>query len=234
MPKRRPIGLVTTPEGKQYPVKILSARATKAAFRPYAVELGQLAIAWNQLHHNLALLFKLLLRAESDVAAGAIWYATDNDFTQRKMLRAIVETDQNSPPAMQKILPAHREEILWILDQTDSSLRHKRNNALHAPLMLLRGVYDDAVRSWVEAHFNPQNPRARPLRGKDLIEEFRDYTALADVLGSYANVIWHTITFSAVHPLPERPLLPEAHKKKQTTHRGKRRPPPHLRGPSQG
>jgi hypothetical protein len=67
-------------------------------------------------------------------------------------------------------------EILWILDQIDKSLRHQRNNALHAPLTVLTGVFDGALRNWAEANWNALNPRAKPLRGKDLIQEFQDYT----------------------------------------------------------
>src|SRR5436190_13627020 len=93
-------------------------------------------------------------------------------FHSRKMLRAIVETDKRLLPLRRHrvLSAAQAEEVLWVLDQIDKKLRHQRNNALHAPLIIVTGVFDGAVRSWVEAHFNSLNPRAKPLRGKDLIQ----------------------------------------------------------------
>jgi integrase len=231
MPKRRAIGVITS-DGKQYPVKMMTPRAAKAALRPYSVELGFLATAWNQLHHNLSSLFSLILKPRNEHFAQAMWYVPDSDFLQRKMLRAIVETDQNSMPDQRMLSPLQAEEISWLLDQVDNKLRHKRNNALHAPLMILTGVFDNEVRSWVEAHFNSHNPRAKPLRGKDLIQEFREYTEHTLVLTRYATQIWYALSLPAQHPWPGRPSLPQAHKRKQTTHQGKPKLPPHLRGAS--
>jgi hypothetical protein len=230
MPKRRPIGMIVTADGKEYPMKAVTAREAKAILRPYSVELGHLATAWNQLHYNLSSLFTLLLKPHNSAAAGAIWHATDSDFTQRKMLRAIVEVDKTMLVTQPRLSALQAQEILWILDQIDDKLRHKRNNALHAPLIILRGVFDDAVQTWVEAHFDPQNPRAKPLRGKDLIEEFHDYTAHAEVLFGYAARIWMALNHADAHPWPERPSLPQAHKKKKSARRGIRKLPPHLRG----
>jgi hypothetical protein len=226
---KRPVAVITS-EGKEYPFKMLTPRSAKAAWRPYSVELDYLAISWNQLHHNLSSVFTLLLRAKNENFAQAIWHSSDSDFAQRKMLRALIVSDKNSLPMARTLSPLHAQEILWILNQIDDDLRHKRNNALDAPLMILTAVSDGAVRRWVEAHFNPLNPRARPLRGKNLIQEFKDYTAHADVLSRYASQIWHALARPAQHPWPERPKLPQAHKKKRKTRRGSDKPRPHLRG----
>ena len=151
MPKRRPIARLIS-GGKEYPFKLLSARAKKAALRPLTAELGYLAIAWNQLHHNLSLLFTLLVRSTDQFVANAVWYSTDSDFTQRKMLRAVVELDEKVPGISKRLPALQRDEILWILDQIDDPLRHKRNNALHSPLVMMHAVVDGEVKSWVEAH----------------------------------------------------------------------------------
>ena len=107
---RRSIDIVS--EGKQYPVKVLTPRASKAILRPYAVELGFLASAWNQLHHNLSSLFTLLLRSKNESFAQAIWHGTDSDFAQRQMLRAIIEVDKNSLPTARTLSALHAQEIL--------------------------------------------------------------------------------------------------------------------------
>jgi hypothetical protein len=161
--------------GKEYHGKMLTPAATKALLRPYITELGYLAAAWNQLQHNLSSLFTLLVASGKDPIGQAVWHAAESDFVQRKMLRAFVEIDQTLLPAQRALLELQAREILWILDQIDRNLRHKRNNAIHAPLMTITGVWDGAVRHRVEAHFNPHNPRAKPLRGKNLKDEFKDY-----------------------------------------------------------
>jgi hypothetical protein len=200
-------------------MKMVTPRQAKVALRPCSVELGYLAIAWNQLHVNLLALFVLLLKTENEVSARAIWYAVDSDFLQRKLLRTIVDIEMKIlPSATRRLMPKQAQEILWILDQIES-LRHKRNNALHAPLMVVRGVHDDAVRDWVEAHLDPQHPRARPLRDKDLVQEFKDYSSQAEMLALYSLQIWLAFSFPERCPWPKRPLLPQAHKKKAMTQR---------------
>ena len=39
-----------------------SMRQLKKAFKPYAVELGQLIFAWNSLHDKLSFLFELAIK----------------------------------------------------------------------------------------------------------------------------------------------------------------------------
>jgi hypothetical protein len=219
MAKRRIIGAIIDAEGKRYPIQLFTARQKKAALRKYTHELGYLAVAWNQLHHNLSAIFAVLLKSQDKFAAQAIWHSSDSDFAQRKMLRALLELDGKILHQLRMPLPKkRRDEILWLLNQIDESLRHKRNNALHAPLMMVRGVAGGTVQTRFEAHLNPQNPRARPLRGKNLQEEYRSYAQTAETLSDYANRIWFALTNASV-PWPDRPRPPQARKKTQ-----KRRP----------
>jgi hypothetical protein len=197
--------------------------------RPYAVEIGVLANAWNQLHFNLNCLFVLLLKAQEETFSKAVWYAAESDFVQRKMLRSIIEADQNTLPHKRKLTKLQAGEILWVLDQIEKPLRHQRNNALHAPLMIVTGLQNEQVRSRALAHFDSQNPRAKPLQGKDLINEFRDYTAHSDVLTEYTSGIWHALKDPAHRTWPERPALPQAHKKKRKPHPGTLLRPPRQR-----
>lgn len=212
--------------GKVYHAKMLTPATTKALLRPYITELGYLAAAWNQLQHNLSSLFTLLVAGGKDPIGQAVWHAAESDFVQRKMLRAFVEVDQSLLFTQRALLAQQAKEILWILDQIDGNLRHKRNNAIHAPLMTITGVWDGAVRHRVEAHFNPHNPRAKPLRGKNLRDEFKDYAAHANMLSAYAVRIWQALHDPEHAPWPNRPSVPQAHKKKRTLHQGKRRRPP--------
>jgi hypothetical protein len=162
-----------------------------------------LAVVWNQLHDNLLSIFVEVLTPADDFAAKAIWYSTDSDFQQRKMLRALIELDTQTlfhHPLLAReprLEPFQREAIFWILNQIEKPLRHQRNNALHAPLMLMRGVADGAVVHWVEATLNPQNPRALPLQGKNLVEEFKTYAELTGVLSDYAARIANSLNIPA-------------------------------------
>lgn len=199
--------------------------------RPYAAEVGALANTWNHLHHNLSLLFSLLLRSPNPFAGQAVWYALESDVLQRKMLRALIEADKFPVPLdYEKYLSdAQARDLLYVLKEIDGSIRNKRNNAIHVPLILMTGVHLDAVRTWAEAHFSSLNPRAKPLRGKDLIEEFRDYTAEIRRLENYTRDMWFALNQAQVprRPWPERPPSPLAHKKKRGGRRGIPRLPAH-------
>src|SRR5258708_6488161 len=73
--------------GRRYPIKQLTpARARKIA-KPYAERIGMIAIHWNWLHENLAKIFEWVTQSPHPQMSQSIWYAADNDFVQRKMLR---------------------------------------------------------------------------------------------------------------------------------------------------
>jgi hypothetical protein len=82
------------------------------------------------------------------------------------------------------------------------------------------------------ATLNPQNPRALPLQGKNLVEEFKTYAELTGVLSDYAARIANSLKYPGRFPWPEKPRLPQAHKKKKKIRQGKRQRPPHQRGAS--
>ena len=212
------------------PPKQFTAKYTKSVLRPYTHELGYLAVCWNQIHHNLSSIFSVLLKSRDGYAGQTIWHAVDSDFTQRKMLRALLELDDKMPTGERYLrLPKdHQEDILWILNQIDESFRHKRNNAIHAPLMIVRHLVDDGFKITVQAHFNPHNPRARPLRDKDIKKEYREYAEFAEMLSGYSHRIWVALVTST-SPWPDRPPLPQAHKKRQRTRQARAKQPPRQR-----
>jgi hypothetical protein len=225
MAKKQFVGSIQS-EGKLYPMKLITFKRAKKALRPYSVELGYLAIAWNQLHINLMALFTLLMGAKREAHAKAVWFSLESDFSQRKLLRSLIDTEGKIfLPGDGTLSETQAEDILWLLNQIDNGLRHKRNNAIHAPLMVTQGVYDDAVKIWGELHFDPQNPRAKPLQNKNLIQEYKDYTVVAEALATYAIQIWLALKFPGQTPWPKRPPSPLAHKTKATTRQGRRKQP---------
>jgi hypothetical protein len=226
MPK--PSGYIITPNGKRFEMRPLTERSLRAVFKPYGVEIGYLAFAWNHLHETLSHVFRGVIKSEGSEISTAIWYSTDSDFAQRNMLRAAVSASNLST--------LQRDEILWILNKIDIPLRHSRNNAMHAPLMFARGVVEDAISDWMEASVWSASPRAKALRGKELIAEFRSSAELADTLRKYAAQIADALSSSEPQSWPGRPQLPHAHQKKRPKAPSRRKHgklPPHLREPSQ-
>jgi hypothetical protein len=60
--------------------------ALDTAFKPYAMEIGFLLREWNDLQERLLSLFITLLRWPNEEIGRSIWYAVQNDRSQRRML----------------------------------------------------------------------------------------------------------------------------------------------------
>jgi hypothetical protein len=182
---------------------------TRKAFRPYAIKLGELVFVWNELHHNLSVLFELVVQSPSRKMGMAIWHSTDSDFAQRKMLRAATERAS-------QLTTSQRDDILWALNRIDESLRHDRNDALHSPFAFLSDV-PDMTGLLTVPHPSSDSPRAKSLRAKGLTNlkaRFKEHVALATALSDFTAKIGQTILAPAVETWPDRPSLPHAHQKK--------------------
>ena len=83
----------------------------KTAFKSYTLALGKVAHAWNYLHEKLGQLFVVITGAERDMAL-AIWYSTDSDGTQRKMLEAAVAVNNSRWEQW----PKAKDDLAWLLD----------------------------------------------------------------------------------------------------------------------
>jgi hypothetical protein len=125
------------------------------AFQQYALVVGRLSHAWNDLHLKLGELFASLIGADDEEVALAVWYSTENDRAQRNMLRATVEA---SRPDRWKETPKAPEEVKWVLDRVDNQLADARNNAIHAPCALYVGGSRDGP---MFAEMRPTSRRSR-------------------------------------------------------------------------
>jgi hypothetical protein len=177
---------------------------------PHATRIGQLVIAWNGLHDRLAKLFELVVNSPYREMGISIWHSTDNDFTQRKMLRAAVGK-------CKKLQVSQRDDILWMLNQIDDPLRHDRNDVIHSPYMHIHGLAE-AARMHIMPDFHSENPRAKSLFTKtlmsDLAEHIEETTKLAHALDAFADDIFRTILNPIERSWPQKPELPRAHRKK--------------------
>jgi hypothetical protein len=170
------------------------------AFLPVAREIGYLAHSWNSLHEQLGVIFAYMILPATITIPLAIWYSTNNDRSQREMLRAANRAwVVRNKSKFQKM----SNELVWLLNEADK-LADKRNDALHAPLSILMDT--STFEFWVEPNYFWGNPRARKLEGKDLRLEFKKYRAQIRCLNDYAVRIH--LHLASLTPLPERPSLP--------------------------
>jgi hypothetical protein len=190
--------------------KRLAKRFTAPEFKPYALALGQLTLAWNDLHEALASLYwttkEDTLPNPGDSYSNEPlwdWHAVKSDQGQRNKLRVAV--NESSADWGRSGLG---ESIQWLLDQADV-LGDSRNDAVHSPLLSLKGTLLEAKSSGsVMPNYGTFNRRATKLAKRpDLLAEFRYCRDVAVELAEYARLI----DLALINPgrtWPDRPDLP--------------------------
>jgi hypothetical protein len=181
----------------------------RQASRVYATRLGQLIFAWNNLHDNLSKLFELAVDSPSRKIGVSIWYSTESDFAQRKMLRAAIERTT-------KLSKPQRDDIIWMLNRIDESLRHHRNDAIHSPYVFIQH-FSDTSRILVIPDPSSDSPRAKSLMNKgaqNLKAYLEENTELAELLNDYAADMFKAILNPSGRRWPNKPELPHARRKK--------------------
>jgi hypothetical protein len=205
----------------------LTKKQRQKKFRPYAVELGEVIYSWNRLQESLASMFWHFTRRPDDLwdeVGLAIWYSTPNDRTQREMLRAAVRASERDK-AFEKY-PEGQEDIYWLLNKCNS-FADKRNDAIHSPYMIWpKNVGPGALEGEriFTGGFLLGNPRGLKLQGKDLLAEFRWYSAYADELFYYSESIRECLN-DPRKPWPEKPVLPHLGQSPSHTKARRKTPP---------
>jgi hypothetical protein len=193
-----------------------SVPLTHPAFGPYVVALGQLTLAWNELHESLALLFCTVMGGGYVNQFLAVWHAVNSDRNQRAILKAAVESDVNRPDldARHKNLV---EDIRWLCGQANT-LEDLRNDALHSPLWGFQRKMDEVV---VMPIVGLGHVRAKKLWDKNnLLGDFRWCRDMARLLTAYARSLDRALT-DCKQSWPDRPKPPE---REDTKLRKRRRP----------
>ena len=150
---------------------------TDKAFRPYALALGEIALAWNDLHVSLSFVFCSIL-AVGNFNFGpfqAIWQTITNDRMQRNVLVAVAKEAGLALSSREQF-----EDIKWLCDQA-TKLEDFRNDALHSPLW--------GTSTRIAPVTGLGHPRATKLYGKDLLAEFRLCRESITTLRNYAMQI---------------------------------------------
>ena len=192
---------------------VVRPQFTEEYFAPYAAAIGQLLLAWNDLHERLGTLFATLLGEDSIGRSLILWHSVRNDIGKRRLLRATLGTLSEEERSKR---PQLVEEAEWILDRADK-LEGMRDDSAHTPLLFTTLDFlstpdvlsvPDILESRVTPHAGFHNPRALRMTEKDLLIEYeyargrmttlRDYVIAIDAAWSNAPLPW-----------PGRPHLPE-------------------------
>jgi hypothetical protein len=166
----------------------------------HALAIGKIAMAWNEYHELLGDLFASLFTKSHYNTTLAIWHCLDSDRTQRKLLRTAAETYLS-----QRIDKKGRDELLWLLNKTDTVLSQVRNVGIHAPLSDLIGVHN--VQSLVPIR-SPGNRNAKQLEGRYVLKEYAHYEQQIRKMNEFAYGLRFKLSLGhADDPWPERPRI---------------------------
>jgi hypothetical protein len=180
-------------------------RFTGRNFRPYVNAIGQLALAWNDLHESLALLFIELLAKGRAYPATDVWNSAVHDRPKRMLIRAVLRTWKSEDAKFVSLV----DDVTWLLDQADK-VEDARNDAIHSPLVFFDHTNVFAQQRGWAGKVMPSlafgNKRAGKLRDKDLLTEFRWCRDAAVALREYASQLYEAV--AAPIPWPDRPALP--------------------------
>jgi hypothetical protein len=181
-------------------------RARAKAFRPIAIEIGCLTYEWNRLHEALGVLFGDIVLKENPSIPLAVWHSLTNERAQREMLKAAIRAafEGHSPK------PRTHDDIDWILEHLNKALAGRRNDAIHPPLVFVHEfniIFDFVEQIRVMPNYYLGSLRARQLKDKSLLEEFRWYRDHISRLANFAEGL-HCAICSQDCALPDRPDLP--------------------------
>jgi hypothetical protein len=174
--------------------------AMDAALDPYFMALGKTAHAWNHLQEELGQLFCFL--TNTDAVGLTIWHALKSDRSQRDLIEAALRSLAEGEDWV-KEFPRAQADISWLLLETNK-LADRRNDAIHAPCTVSNAHGDFEM---IPLSFHG-NPRARKLRGKQIVNEFQWYGETANVLKSFARHLCVGLNRSPYISWPDRPRMP--------------------------
>jgi hypothetical protein len=89
----------------------------ETAFEPYALAIGQLTLAWNDLHERLANLFWGIMGGGFPDRALGIWNSANFDRARREMLKAAARA---TTPREADEYPKMLEDIKWYVTRRKS------------------------------------------------------------------------------------------------------------------
>jgi hypothetical protein len=182
-------------------VKASWPRYGEAHFQPYALAIGQIALAWNDLHEGLSFLFCRFCGGGFADYHLAVWHSADYDRAKRKMLRGKwrVITD-----AQAKHFPRLRPDLKWLLDRADE-LEDARNDAIHSPLTVVGRKIVNGRHEPIMPNVVMKNPRALKLGLSDLEADFQWCHEHILKLRDFVRELDSALSPPSVFPWPDTP-----------------------------
>jgi hypothetical protein len=105
-------------------------RFTEEAYKPHALAIGQLALAWNDLHEKLGEIFVVVMEGNTTddnedevLQIASVWSVATSDRTKREMLDVAVKTCPKLEGGSFPKLPA---DIKWLIGRT-TALEEERH-----------------------------------------------------------------------------------------------------------
>jgi hypothetical protein len=189
---------------------------TGKEFRPYALAIGQAALAWNGLHEALAMLFWTLLGGGFIDTAAGVWNSAGFDRARRGMVRGALDGTTERARIQH---PKMMSDIKFLLDRADE-LENARNDVVHTPLYRLHRwggmIPRTAETALPDVIF--RNARALNIAKKqDILAEFRWCRKQGAALRQYAMRLDRALTSQGA-AWPKRPILPNRGHKKSQSH----------------
>jgi hypothetical protein len=178
-----------------------SVPATHQAFRPYVTAIGQLTVAWNDLHVTLSLLFCTVMGGGFINKYLSIWQAIPNDRTQRAILLAAAQEDQCLG---KHAAPELYDRLKWVMDKA-TEVEDVRNTCLHSPIWGYKRSDNEVI---VMPITGLGHIRARRLFERNLLAEFRWCRDAAIILRNYAAELDEAMK-RGIGPWPAIPKWPD-------------------------
>ncbi len=196
-------------------------------FRPYTMALGQIALAWNGFHSEMALLFCTVMGGGFANQFLAVWHALKNDASQRAILLAAAKDLFGYDFELGKKVFA---EIEWINGQA-RRIEDVRDDALHSPLWPTFQKEMPVMPMTGLGHIRAQKLLEADVK-RGLLNEFRWCRNAALILTRHVKEIDNLITRDPFPLLswPRRPSLPNRGQTKSGQPRSRQtritKPPP--------
>ena len=191
--------------------------------------LGQIALAWNGLHSQLALLFCSLMGGGYVNQFLGIWHALKNDAAQRDILEAAARGSRHNQEYGDEFGAKILAEVQWIVGQA-RAVEDRRNDALHSPLWGEDGMRYRVLPVTGLGHRRAQKlADAAAVRG--LLAEFRWCRDAALILTEYARQLDEAMTGRGPGSWPDRPSLPSRGQTKNAATRRQSQKPKSRRRP---
>jgi flagellar biosynthesis chaperone FliJ len=150
----------------------------------HALAVGRIVLAWSEFQEVLGQVYAGLFGKKGWAKALTNWQALKSDHQQRQMLRKVV-------PDKLAMDEKAKEELIWLLDQTDEVIADKRNVGVHAPLM---SFTDEKGKHKILPLAMFGNKRAALLAGKDILTEYDHYERQIRKMATYATAIEYNIS----------------------------------------